>query len=137
MDMRESVEAINYWAVLAAALSSFLVGGIWYSVLFAKLWMKVNGFTEEELKRSNQAAIFGGSFMLAAVIAFFLALFLGPNRDAGMGALAGLMAGLFWVAASFGITYLFERKPMSLFFVNAGYHVVTYTLMGIILGAWK
>ena len=54
-----------------------------------------------------------------------------------MGAMVGFMAGMFWVAASIGVTYLFERKPLSLFLINAGYHVVTYTLMGIILGAWK
>lgn len=137
MDMREAMDAVNYWAVLVAALSAFVAGGLWYSVLFAKIWMKANGFTEQELKKSNMGLIFGGSFVLALAIAYILALFLGPDRDASMGATAGLMAGLFWVAAAFGITYLFERKPLTLFFVNAGYHVVTFTLMGLILGAWK
>jgi len=54
-----------------------------------------------------------------------------------MGATAGLMAGLFWVATAMGITYLFERKSLKLYLINAGYHVVTFTLMGLILGAWK
>jgi len=35
------------------------------------------------------------------------------------------------------VTYLFERKPMKLFLINAGYHAVTFPLMGLILGLWR
>ena len=45
---------LNIWAVLVAALSTFLIGGLWYSpAVFGKAWMKENGFTEESLKNSN------------------------------------------------------------------------------------
>lgn len=137
MDMQQAFDSIHYWAVLAAAASAFLIGGLWYSALFSKVWMKTNGFTEAELRKASMGRIFGGSFVLALIIAFVLALFLGPERDAATGAMAGFMAGLFWVAAAMGITYLFERKPLVLFFINAGYHVVTFTVMGLILGLWK
>ena len=64
-------------------------------------------------------------------------LFLGPERYALMGASAGFMAGFYWVATAIEITYLFERKSLKLFMNNAGYHVVTFTVMGLILGVWK
>ena len=48
----------------------------------------------------------------------------------------GFCAGLCWVAASFGINYLFERKSFGLFLVNGGYHTVQFTLFGLILGLW-
>jgi hypothetical protein len=48
----------------------------------------------------------------------------------------GFCAGLTWVAASFGINYLFERRPLSLFLVNGGYHTLQFTLYGLILGLW-
>ena len=52
--------AINYWAILASALSTFLIGGLWYSpAVFGKAWMHENGFTEEELKKGNMTKIFG------------------------------------------------------------------------------
>ena len=35
------------------------------------------------------------------------------------------------------VTYLFDRRPWQLFFIDSGYHVVSFTLMGAILGAWK
>ncbi|RNA67975.1 DUF1761 domain-containing protein [Alteribacter keqinensis] len=75
--------------------------------------------------------------MLSFVIAWVLVVFLGPERNAAIGASAGFMAGLFWVAAAMGITYLFERKPVKFFLINAGYHVVTFTLIGFILDVWR
>lgn len=137
MDLQQSIDSINYFAVLVAALSAFLIGGLWYSLLFAKPWMKENGFNEEQLRNGNMVKIFGGSLILSLIISFGLALILGPERNAISGASAGLMAGLFWVAAAMGITYLFERKSLKLFVINAGYHVVTFTIMGLILGTWR
>src|SRR4051794_15727453 len=123
MDLQQSLETINYWAVVVAALTAFVTGGLWYSLLFEKSWMKENNFDEETLKRVNMGKIFGGAFIFSLIISFVLALFLGPERNAMIGASAGFMAGLFWVAAAMGITYLFERKSLKLFFINAGYHV--------------
>jgi hypothetical protein len=137
LDFQQALESINYLAVIVAALSAFVIGGLWYSVIFGKAWMVENGFDDEKLKNSNMAMIFGGSFFLSLIISFILALFLGPERDAIFGASAGFMAGLFWVATAMGITYLFERKSLKLFFINAGYHVITFTVMGIILGMWR
>jgi hypothetical protein len=137
LDFQQALESINYLAVIMAALSAFVIGGLWYSVIFGKAWMVENGFDDEKLKNSNMAMIFGGSFFLSLIISFILALFLGPERDAIFGATAGFMAGLFWVATAMGITYLFERKSLKLFFINAGYHVITFTVMGIILGIWR
>lgn len=137
MDFQQSFESINYFAVLVAAFSAFIIGGLWYSVLFAKSWMVENGFDDEKLKNGNMGMIFGGSFIFSLIISFILVLFIGPERDAMIGATAGFMAGFFWVATAMGITYLFERKSFKLFLINAGYHVITFTIMGLILGAWR
>ena len=137
MEFQQSIESINYFAVIVAALSGFLIGGLWYSVIFAKYWMEENGFDEEELSNGKIGKIFGGAFILSLLISFVLVLFLGPERNGIIGASAGFMAGLFWVATAMGITYLFERKSLKLFLINAGYHVITFTIMGLILGVWK
>ncbi|MAT59197.1 MAG: hypothetical protein CMF23_14590 [Ignavibacteriae bacterium] len=129
---------LNYLAVFVSALTSFLIGGLWYSpVMFSNAWMKENGFKEEDLKDANIAKIFGTSFVLALIIAFNLAAFIGSNSDLSFGLFAGFAAGFGWVAMSLGITYLFERKSFKLFLINAGYHIVTYTIMGGILAVWK
>ncbi len=132
------LSTLNYFAVFVAALSTFLIGGLWYSpILFAKSWMVENGFSEEELKGANMGKIFGVSFVLQLIIAFNLAAFLGGEQDLGWGITAGALAGIGWVATSFGVTYLFERKSMKLFLINAGYHIVSFIVMGAILGVWK
>ena len=137
MDFLDVLSRLNYWAVLTAALSAFLIGGAWYSpALFAKRWMAANRLVEADLKQSNIRLIFGGSFALALISALALAMFIGPSPSLSFGAIAGALVGLCWVGTSFGITYLFERKPFILFLINAGYHLVTFTVMGIILALW-
>jgi len=128
--------ALNWLSVIAAALSSFVLGGLWYSALFAKPWMQAAGLTQEQVRSGNPLLVFGGSFVLALIASATFAMFLGPNISATTGALYGLCAGAAWVATSFGSTYLFERRSLSLFLINGGYRTVQFTLMGFILGAW-
>jgi hypothetical protein len=129
--------SVNWYAAVAAALSAFVLGGLWYSpVLFGKAWMRATGLTAERLAAGNQAVIFGASFVLALIASLVFALFLGPAPALGFAVGAGASAGLCWVAASFGINYLFERKSFTLFLINGGYHTVQFTLYGLILGLW-
>jgi hypothetical protein len=132
------MEQLNYLSVIAAALSTFMIGGLWYSpAVFGKAWMKENGFTEEDVKGRNVAKVFGLAFVLAIVSAVNLAMFMGPENDPTMGALWGFLAGAGWVATFVGTHYLFERRSFKLFLINAGYSVVALTIMGVILAAWK
>jgi len=137
MDFANTMAGLNWLAVVVAALSSFLLGGVWYGPLFGRAWMKANGFNEEDLKNRNMALVFGVSFLLSLLVAFNLAMFVGLEGDWAYGALAGLLAGVGWVAAFLGILYLFEKKSLKLFAVNGGYCALALTLMGVILGAWR
>jgi hypothetical protein len=127
---------VNWLAVLAAALSSFVLGGIWYSALFAKPWQAAAGLSDAQAAGGNKALIFGGSFVLSLLAAAVFAMFLGPNPAPMLGVGAGFAAGLCWVTASFGINYLFEHRPLKLFLINGGYHTLQFTLIGAILGFW-
>ena len=129
---------INHLAVLVAAISTFLLGGLWYSPsVFGKMWLKENGLTEEQLRNRNVAKVFGIAFLLALISAYNLVMFLGPNATIETGGLYGFLAGIGWVATFVGTHYVFEKKSFTLFLINAGYSVVALTLMGIILGAWR
>jgi hypothetical protein len=128
---------INWLAVLAAAFSSFVIGGLWYSpMLFGKLWQREAGLSDEQLKAGNPARIFGGAFVLSLVATAVFAMFLGPAPSLGLAFGAGFSAGLCWVAASFGINYLFEHRSLALFLVNGGYHTLQFTVIGLVLGLW-
>ena len=130
------MEGLNYFAAVAAAVSAFLLGGLWYSpVLFGNKWMKLAGLTLEQCKQGT-AMVFGGAFVLSLISAFVFAMFLGPQPELKFALFAGFSAGLAWVAASLGISYLFERRPFALFAINGGYHTLQFTLYGLILGLW-
>ncbi|HKX99335.1 MAG TPA: DUF1761 domain-containing protein [Steroidobacteraceae bacterium] len=128
---------INWLAVLAAALSAFLLGGLWYSpALFQKAWQRGAQISDEELQKGGHPGkTYGGAFVLSLVAAATFAMFLG-KPPVGEATAYGFCVGLTWVAASFGINYLFERKTMTLFLVNGGYHTLQFTLYGLILGLW-
>lgn len=128
---------LNYLAVIVAALSSFMLGGLWYSpVLFGNAWMAESGVTEEAAQNSNKARVFGLAFLASLVISFNLAMFLGAESTLISGAFYGFLAGFGWVAMAFGVNDLFELRSFKLFAINAGFHCVSFTLMGAITGAW-
>ncbi len=128
--------SINWLSVLVAAISAFMVGGIWYGPLFGKAWMSAFNFTEEELAKRNMGMVFGEAFLLSLIAAINLEMFLGPEASIGFGTAAGFAAGLGWVGTFLGILYLFEHRSLKAWAVNAGYCTVALTVMGVVLGAW-
>lgn len=130
------VAAINWIAVVVAAVATFVLGGLWYGPLFGQRWMAASGVSEEEVAQGNPARTFSISFVLQFVAAAVLAMFIGPEAGLAFGLAAGGAVGLFWVAGAFGVVYLFEQRPFAHWAVNAGYQVVSYLLMGGILGAF-
>lgn len=137
MDLATSFTQINWWSVIVAALAAFAIGGLWYSpVLFGKSWQKEIKLSDDEIKQANMAVIFGTSFVLNFISALVLELFLGSKADITFGLMAGLLVGVGWVATSLGTNYLFARKSLKLFMIDAFYFIVYFPVMGIILGAW-
>jgi hypothetical protein len=131
-----NLHTLNLWAVLAAALSSFLIGGLWYSVLFGSAWKRANGFTADPPAAGAKGFLI--AFLLSLVMAFNLAMFLNaPGTTLVWGATAGFLAGFGWVAMSIGIIAIFEHRPFSYVAINGGYVTVALTVMGAILGGWR
>ena len=78
--------------------------------------------------------IYGLAFLLSLIAAYVFAMFLGPDMGLGPSLGAGAAAGICWVAASFGISYLFERRCVAHWLINGGFHAIQFTLFGLILG---
>ncbi len=131
--------SVNWLAVIAAAISMFVLGGVWYSpLLFDKPWQKAAGISDAQRASGNPAVIFGLAFVLTLIMATNLAFFLaGPQTTLSFALAASVAAGLGWAGLSVGILTLFERRPLSYFLINAGYLTIGFALMGLILGLWR
>jgi hypothetical protein len=130
------MHSIDFVAALVAALSGFVIGGLWYGPLFRNPWMRHSGMTFEKGKQQNLPLVFGGAYVLNLVAACGLSMLMGDHGGWQIGLHTGALTGLFFVAPALGVIYLFESRPFGLWLINAGYQVVNFAAMGTILGAW-
>lgn len=135
------VSTVNWWAVLVAGISAFVIGGIWYSPgLFGKAWMTDSNLTEETIRKSNKGKIFGFTAIFSLLMAANLGMFLADSpehkTDLSWGTIAGFLAGI-WTFSAIAIHSLFELKSWRLIFINGGYSLVALTIMGAIIGLWR
>ena len=91
------MDTINWLAILVPGISSFMLGGVWYSpALFGNAWMKENRFSVDEVKKSNKAKTFGWSFLFSLIMAANLGMFINdPKTDLVLGLTWGALAVLF------------------------------------------
>ena len=123
-------------AVLVTALAGFVIGGLWYGPLFSKAWMKASGVTPGNMTTAQTVRLFGTAYVINVIIAFGLVMLIGQHRSLHDGMHTGLFVSLMFMATAIGMTYIFERRPLKLFLINAGYQVVNTVVMGAILGVW-
>jgi hypothetical protein len=130
---------INHWAVLVSAVFSLVLGALWYSpALFYKGWQKESGVTDEQIKAAKPARNYSIAFILAYIISYNLAFYLGDEAtDWKWGLTAGFLAGFGFAATMFAVIAVFEYRSLKYVLINAGYMIVYFTAIGFILGAWR
>lgn len=125
---------ISWIAVILAAAVAFLVGGLWYGPLFLKSWQTEAGIADEDMQGRHPAKVFGTAFLLQLFAAYILGHVLATygNPPAATDIMIAFGLALGFIVTAFGVNYLFAAKSMKLFLIDAGYWLVTYTLMGLI-----
>ena len=128
----------NYFAVVVCAVVYWLLGGLWYGLIFSKRWMELENMTEAQARGMNVALAYIITFLLNLLMAYVLAQ-LCSWRNAntlGRGAAIGVLLWVGIVAPITYTTYMYEMRPKELFAINEFYPLVGLCLMGAILGAW-
>lgn len=137
MNLAASFAEINWLSVIVATVAAFAIGGLWYSpVLFGKVWQREINLNDEEIGKANMGMIFGLAFLLNFISAVILDMFIGKDGTVAFGLIAGLLVSIGWIATALGTNYLFARKSLRLFLIDACYFIVYFAVMGVILGAW-
>ncbi|TAH31806.1 DUF1761 domain-containing protein [Candidatus Saccharibacteria bacterium] len=134
--------SVNYLAVLLAALSTMVVGSTWYSPpVFGKLWMKLSGAKPDAtMSWGKTALMYGGVLVASLVSAYVLAhVTLLSNQVLGGTYLLSALSTAFWVWLGFTATRMFthdtfEGRPKKLTLLNAAHELITFLVMGLIIG---
>ncbi len=128
----------NYAAVFIAALAYWLLGAVWYGVLFSKPWMALENMTMEQAKSMNPVLPYVITFVLNLLIAYSLAqICIWRNANtAGRGASVGVLLWIGFIGPITYTTYMYEMRPKELFAINQFYPLAGLVLMGAIIGAW-
>jgi len=128
----------NYAAVFIAAVAYWLLGAVWYGVLFSKPWMALENITMEQAKSMNPVLPYVITLVLNLLIAYLLAqICIWRNAStAGRGASVGVLIWIGFIGPITYTTYMYEMRPKELFAINQFYPLAGLVLMGTIIGAW-
>jgi len=125
---------VHWLAILVAAVSGFLVGGLWYGPVFGKAWQAARGLSDDAMKNANMPMIFGLTFLLNLFSAFILdhtlTTYGAPDLNLSVMISGGVALG--FIVPAIGVNYLFSRQSLRLFLIDAGYWLVIYALMGVV-----
>src|SRR5688500_18635869 len=132
---------INYLAVLVAAIAHFLIGGLWYGLLFGNKFVELIGWSPEKLQQMeshNPTKQMVLAFLLAIILALVIAHFI--KYTGARTAFEGIQTALFiWlaIATTQFATVMFEERNLGLYLLNIGYQLVACSVAGIILVLWR
>jgi len=128
----------NYAAVFVAAVAYWLLGAVWYGVLFSKPWMALENISMEQAKSMNPVLPYVITFVLNLLIAYALAqICIWRNANTiGRGASVGVLLWIGFIGPITYTTYMYEMRPKELFAINQFYPLAGMVLMGAIIGAW-
>jgi len=131
---------LPWLAILVAGVAYFALGAVWYSFIFKNAWIKASGVNVNDPNmKKGVAQTMLASLVLMIVASLDLAIIVSKTGvDSWMtGAKVGLVAGVCFSATAICISYLYEKRPWMLHFINAGYNVAGCVVAGIILAIWK
>jgi hypothetical protein len=140
------MEKLNIPAILVAVVVNFIIGFIWYTPLFGKIWGREMGY-DPNVKADNKVLIKGmlfmliGNFLFAWVFAHnILAWTFVPGMDQMSKTASALSAAIFtwlgfYVPGHLGAT-AWENKSWTLTAINAGYNLVSLLAVAFILCFW-
>ena len=138
--MQVALGDVNWPAVLVAAAVAFAIGGAWYGGVFGRAWIRLHGYTEEQVAsmRVSQGRtfliMFGSELVMAAVLAVLIEAS-GAGSVTGALVVALLAAGIALMTDA--LQNAAHRKSLAAYALDAGHTVVIFAVMGLILGAWR
>jgi hypothetical protein len=131
---------INYVAVIVAAVVHFVIGGLWYGLIFANIFVDIVGREQlEKMAADSHWSQYLIAFISSLVLVYILAHFV---QFTGSRTVAGGLQTAFWLWLGFVATtqlsgVIFEQRRLGLYLLNIGYHLVACLICGALLAVWQ
>ena len=131
----------HWLAILLSALIYFVIGSLWYSALFGRLWMAEVARHGIVIKDPDKKQIWNKmiqTFIFNLIVAFSLAylVFVSGSYTWLSGLKLGLLCGLGLGAMAIAISCIWESRSLRLIAIDCGYALVGMMICGAILAAW-
>jgi hypothetical protein len=133
---------MSHWAILVAAIVFWVLGSVWFSVLFKKPWqsgqnklgLKIHKPNSSEMKKKLVA-----SFLLNIVQVWGMAVIVSGFQIMTVqpAICIGLLAGVCFAGASMVCKGFWENHSFKLICIDAGYPIVGFVVSAIILALWQ
>jgi hypothetical protein len=126
---------INYLAVFAAAVASWIAGAVWYGVL-GNQWMAALGWNPADRPKSMPVGPMATSFVAELIMAFMLSGLLGHFGPAGVknGLIVGGLCWLGFVATTIAVNNAFQKRSVALSVIDSGHWLLVLLVQGLALG---
>ena len=130
---------VNYLAVVVAALANYIIGSLWYGVLFRKAWQKLSGVGEMKVTALSVVVGLIGALLTSYVLQHSLVFGAEYLKSNGIG--TGLMGALFiWLGFIAPVTVgvvIYEKKSWAYWLLMNSYWLISLLVMSVILTLWK
>lgn len=128
---------VNLTIVLVSAVVSLIFGFVWYTAFFGKAWNQCLGKTKEQLGNPWVGMVVMFMSLLTMAVSLSLLMIFLPVMHVTGGLKLGILVGVGFVALAMLVNDVYEKRPMKLFFINAGYQVLSIVLMSVILAYFR
>ena len=131
------MKSVNWIGLVVALVAGQIFGIVWYGNLFSAAWAKAMGLTEADFVGQEWRMALGVVNMLLILLALDFAMRRLGTRGWLPGAKLGLFVGLFFGATVSALNYIYAAGPLVLLLIDGGYQVVSYALLGALLGGLR
>lgn len=130
---------INFYAIVLAAVVSFMFGWLWYGVLFPRQWLAALGKTEEEMKAEGRSPLpFAIAFIAQLIMAWVLAGVIGHLGPGEVTFKNGVISAFFlwlgFVITTLAVNHAFQGTRRALTLIDGGHWLGVLLLQGAVIG---
>lgn len=125
--------------ILGVSVIVMILGALWYSpVLFGNTWMRLSGITLSQIEKQKKKGMLTSyvvNFVATIVTVYVLSMLLALTRATNVVS-ALFLAILIWIgffAMPMLNAVLWEKRPFSLYMLNAGHHLVGLLIASALL----